>query len=79
MKFQRGFLKSLPSFREVRITLRAGQYGDQIPVEAGFSVSVQPGPGAHLVSYAKGKGSFQGVKRPRRGVDHPPPAIAEVK
>jgi len=26
-----------------------------------------------------GTGSFPGVKRPGRGVDHPPPSIAEVK
>jgi len=26
-----------------------------------------------------GTGSFPGVKRPRRGVDHPPPSRAEVK
>ena len=45
-------------------------------MEARFSVSVQPGPGAHL---ARGKGSFQGVKRSGRGFDHPPPFIAEVK
>jgi len=26
-----------------------------------------------------GTGSFPGVKRPGRGVDHPPPSSAEVK
>jgi len=26
-----------------------------------------------------GNGSFPGVKRPRRGVDHPPPSRTEVK
>jgi hypothetical protein len=30
-------------------------------------------------TYAMGTGSFPGVKRPGRGVDHPPPSSAEVK
>ena len=46
---------------------------------ARFSASVQTGPGAHPVSYAMGTGCFPGVKRPGRGVDHPPPSSAEVK
>ena len=29
------------------------------------------GPGLHPASYAMGTGSFPGVKRPGRGVDHP--------
>jgi hypothetical protein len=44
-----------------------------------FSTPVQTGPGAHPASYAIGTGSFLGVKRPGRGVDHPPPSSAEVK
>ena len=40
---------------------------------------VQTGPGAHPASYKMGTGSFQGVKRLGRGVDHPPPSSAEVK
>jgi hypothetical protein len=44
---------------------------------ARFSGSVQTGPGAHPASYTVppiqwGTGSFPGVKRPERGVDHPP-------
>ena len=46
---------------------------------ARFSVSVQTGPGAHPASYTMGTGSCQGVKRPRRGDDHPPPSSAEVE
>jgi hypothetical protein len=42
--------------------LWAGRSGDQIPV----------GPEAHSASYRMGIGSFPGVKRPGRGVDHPP-------
>ena len=30
-------------------------------------------------SYTMGTGSFPGVERPRRGVDHPPPYSAEIK
>jgi len=41
-------------------------------VEARFSAPVQTGPGAHPSSYIMGTGSFPGVKRPGRGVDHPP-------
>ena len=35
--------------------------------------------GAHPDSYTMGTGSFPGVKRPGRGVNHPPPSSAEVK
>jgi len=48
-------------------------------VEARFSAPVQTGPEAHLASYTMGTGSFPGVKRPGRGVDHTPPFSAEVK
>jgi hypothetical protein len=60
-------------------SLRAGRSGDRIPVGARFSVAVQIGPGSHPASYTMGAGSFSGVKRPGRGVDHPPPSSAEVK
>ena len=48
-------------------------------VEPRFSASVQTGPGAHPPYYTMGTGSFPGVKRPGRGVDHPPPSSAGVK
>ena len=51
--------------------LRAGRSGDRIPVEARFSALVQTCPEAYPASYTKGTWSFQGVKRPERGVDHP--------
>jgi len=35
--------------------------------------------GAHPHSCKMGTGSFREVKRPGRGVDHPPPYSAEVK
>jgi len=43
------------------------------------SIPVQIGPGAHLTFYTMGSGSFPGVKRPGRGVNHPTPSSAEVK
>jgi len=48
-------------------------------VEARFSAPVQTGSEAHPASYAMGTGSFPGIKRPGRGVDHPPLSSAEVK
>jgi hypothetical protein len=46
---------------------------------ARFSSPVLTGPGAHPASYTMATGSFPGVKRPGRGVDHPPLFSAEVK
>jgi len=37
-----------------------------------FSAHVQAGSGFHPAFYTMGTGSFLGVKRPERGVDHPP-------
>jgi len=48
-------------------------------VGARFPALVQSGPGAHPASYTMGTGSFPGIKRPWRGVNHPPPSSAEVK
>ena len=48
-------------------------------MRARFSASVQTRPGAHTASYTMGTGSFPGVKRPGRGVEHPPPYSAEVE
>jgi hypothetical protein len=44
-----------------------------------LSAPVQTGPEAHPTSSTMGTGSFSGVKRPGRGVDHPPSSSAEVK
>ena len=60
-------------------SLRAGLSGDRIPAGENFSAPVQTGLGAHPDSYIKDTGSFPGVKRSERGVDHPPPSSAEVK
>jgi hypothetical protein len=41
--------------------------------------TVQTSPGAHPVSFTMGSGFlYWGVKRPGRGVNHPPPSSAEV-
>jgi len=57
---------------------RAGRSGDRISVGARFSAPVQTDPGAHSAPYTMGNVSFTEVKRPGRGVDHPP-SSAEVK
>jgi len=43
-----------------------------------FPSPVQTGPSAHPASCTTGIGSFPGVKRPERGVDHPPSSVAKV-
>jgi hypothetical protein len=60
-------------------SLQAGRSGVRNPLAVRFSAPVQTGPGAHPTSYTMGTGSFPGVKRPERGVDHPPPSSAEFK
>jgi len=49
-----------------------------VPVRVRFSAPVQTGSEAHTASYTVVTGSFLGVKRPARDVDHPPPFSAEV-
>jgi len=44
-----------------------------------YSSPVQTDPEVHPASCTMGTRSFSGVKRPVRGVDHPPPSSAEVK
>jgi len=48
-------------------------------VGARFSASIQTGPGSHPASSTMGTGSFPGVNRPVRGVDHPIAFSSEVK
>jgi hypothetical protein len=60
-------------------SLRAGRSRDRNPVAVRFSARVQTGPGAHPASYTMGTGSFPGVKRPGRGVDHPPHLVPRLK
>ena len=68
--------QSMSQIRSSYIYIRSG---DRTPVAARFSVPVQTRPGAHPASYTMGTGSFPGVKRPGRGVEHPPPCSAEVE
>ena len=65
----------------VGIVTRYGLNGPGIESrwEAGFSTPVQTGPGAHPASYTMGTGSFPGVKRSGRGVDHPPHLAPRLK
>jgi hypothetical protein len=56
--------------------LRAGRTGCRIPVGGKI---FQTGSGAHLAFCTLGTGPFPGLKRPGRGVDHPPSSSAEVK
>jgi len=51
----------------------------RIPVEARFSAPAQTGPGDHPDSCTKGTGSFPGVKRPGRGVEHTPHLAPRLK
>jgi hypothetical protein len=60
-------------------SLRAGGPGIESRWGSRFSAPVQTGPGAHPASSTVGTGSFPGVKRPERDVDHPPSSSAEDK
>jgi hypothetical protein len=46
---------------------------------ARFSAPVETYPEAHIISHTVSTGSFPGVKRPGRAIDHPPTSSAEVK
>jgi hypothetical protein len=60
-------------------SLRAGWSLDRIPVWTRFSAPYQTGPGALPPSYTMGTGSFSGVKRAGRDVDHPPHLAPRLK
>jgi len=60
-------------------SLRAGWSGYRVPLAARISTPFQTCPGAHPASYTVDTRSFQGLKRPGRGVDHPPASSSEVK
>jgi len=69
----------LARIADITDSLRAGRFGDRIPVRATYSAPVQTAPGVHPAFYSIGTGSSPGVKRPGRSIDHPPPFSAEVK
>jgi hypothetical protein len=58
---------------------RLGGLGIESRRGARFSPPVQTGPGAHPAFYTIGTGSFPGVKRPGRGVEHPPHLAPRLK
>jgi hypothetical protein len=65
----------------VGIAFRYGLNGPGIESRGGarFSTPIQTDPGAHLVFYTMGTGSFTWVKRPGRGIDHPPHLVSKLK
>ena len=69
--------------REGAVDILTGCGLDCLGIESRFgarySAPAQTGPWDHPASYTMGTGSFPGVKRPGRGVDHPPRPSAEVK
>jgi hypothetical protein len=71
----------VPRDNSFGIPTRYGLDGTEIEYLWGarFSAPVQTGSEAHPASYTMGTGSFLGVKRPGRGVDHPPPNNVEVE
>ena len=77
--FVRYFLMWVGIARSCNDWLRAGRYGDRIPVEASFSASVQTCRTAHPAPNTMGTGSFPRLKRLGRGVDHPPPPTPGLK
>jgi hypothetical protein len=65
----------------VGIATRYGLDGPGIESRWGakFPTPVQTGPAAHPASCTVNTGSFSGIKRPERGVEHAPLYSAEVK
>jgi hypothetical protein len=65
----------------VGIATRYGLEGPGIECRLGarFSPPVQTGPGSQSASFTMGTASFPGVKRPGRGVDHPPHLAPRLK
>jgi hypothetical protein len=63
------------------IATRYGPGGPGIESRWGarFSAPVRTVPGYHPASYTVGTVSFPGVKRPGRGVDHPPHLAPRLK
>ena len=59
--------------------LRAGRYGDRIPIGVRFSSLGQTGTGDHPVYSIIGTGSSPGLKRSRRDFDQSPPPPSSAK
>ena len=52
---------------------------NRIPLEAGFSTTVQSSTGDNPATRTVGTGPLLGLKRPGRGVDHQPPLTPRIK
>ena len=65
----------------VGIAIRYGLDGPGIEYRwrARFSAPVQTDTGAHPASHTMGTGSYPGIKRPGRDVDHPLPLTPTLK
>ena len=59
--------------------LRGRWSGDRIPVGTRFFAAIHTGPEVQPASCTMGTGSFLGIKRPGRGVDHPPHLAPRLK
>ena len=63
-------------------SLRAGRFGNRMPVGARLSAPIQTGPGTHPAPCTRGSGSLsgkKGVMKSGLGVVHPFPSSAEIK
>jgi hypothetical protein len=80
MKIELLPFKAIDSYKRGRYSdwLRAGRFGDRIPMGARFFAHVQTGPCAHPSLLYNGYGVFPGGKRLGRDADHTPPSSAEV-
>jgi hypothetical protein len=70
---------SLPQLTLCKTDFKYIWYVIEFLVGARFSSLVQIGPGAHSCSCTVGTGSLAGIKRPGRGINHPPSSSAEVQ
>jgi len=73
------WLEAKKNLKLILQRLATGRSGDRKPVGTRIFAPVQTDPGDHQASYTMGTGSFPGVKRLGRGVNHPPTSSVEVK
>jgi hypothetical protein len=65
--------------RRLLTTVRTARFGVRIPVGGEIFARVHTGSETHAASCTMNRVASPEVKRPGRGVDHPPPSSAEVK
>jgi hypothetical protein len=80
-KFSRYSLAIVPRDSSVGIATSYGLDGPEFEFLWGrdFPHPSRPAPGAHPASYTIRNGSFPGVKRPGRGVEHSPPLTPRLR